>query len=401
MNKAIVLFLLLTIALLTSCLHHHLSIDGLPVIDVSRKYAEKEIILSNIAEITYVCLDSKRNDFLYKGTIQYITKNTIVVKCAVTHSILFFSKDGAPKSRFNRYGNGPEEYWGTVNQIVYDEAADDVFISIPFINYIQVYSSKGEYKRKLPLPHGVALSQMGSFDHQSLIIYDDSRRLYKAQPKTSKDNMNYLKQKMDSSFFLVSKADGQVLDYIPMNISQKDLSFKTPDGMPALLPLMNMVKHTEGFLLCNPETDTVFLYNKNKEFIPIICKIPLIDKSEPKIIINNCMDIDQYQFIEVQIVGWEYGNRKGNKHYIRDKKTGEVFQQKIVLPEYKGKTITISPDYSNFFYENGTIFSLDLYDLKQAYKDNRLRGKLKELVATLNENRDNDVFMLVDFKKTR
>jgi hypothetical protein len=42
--------------------------------------------------------------------------------------------------------------------------------------------------------------------------------------------------------------------------------------------------------------------------------------------------------------------------------------------------------------------SLSLYELKQAYLENKLSGKLKELVATLNEDEDNNVLMMVEFK---
>ena len=184
-----------------------------------------------------------------------------------------------------------------------------------------------------------------------------------------------------------------------MPTSQNDLSIKTHNGNPAWLIYNNIVKHVEGFLLCNPETDTVFLYNRNKELTPIIYKIPFVNKSEPKIILNNCMDVDKYQFIEVQTVGYDYlGARNRNKYYIRNKKTGEIYQQKIVLPDYKDKKIIISPDLNNFFHENGTHIEFDLIELKQAYRENKLNGKLKELVATLNELEDNNVFAIIIFK---
>jgi len=398
MNKNVFILLLLTISLLISCSQNKLSTDGLPVLDVTKKYPEKEIVISDIADITYVHLDTRHNEFLYRGSIQYVTENTIVVYDTSSNSILFFSKDGAPQSRFNRYGNGPEDYL-TINLIVYDEATDDVFISCLFMNYIQVYSSKGEYRRKIFLPHGVALSQMDCFDNQSLIVFDISRMQYKAQPKTSADNMDYLTYLIDSSFFLISKADGQVLNYIPMSASKNDLSFKTDKGNPMLLINTNVVKHAEGFLLCNPETDTVFLYSKTKELTPIICKIPSVGKSEAKIILNNCIDVEKYQFMEAKSVGSDYwGDNNIDKYYVRDKKTGKVYQQKIVIPEFKGKKIVIYPRHNNFFHENGTHIELDLTELKLAYRENMLSGKLKELVGTLNENEDNNVIMIVNFK---
>ena len=220
MDKKYFLFSLIIIELLTSCLQSNLSIDGLPVIDVTKNYPEKEIILSDIANITYLHLNSDNNDFLYKGTIKYITENAIVVNDVESGSVLFFSKDGIPKFRFNRYGNGPEEYL-RVHLIVYDETTDDVFISIPFINHI----------------------------------------------------------------------------------------------------------------------------------------------------------------MEVQTVGYEYFGDKGRMYYIRDKKTGKVYSQKILLSDYKGKTIVIKPDINNYFHENGMHIELDLIELKRAYRENKLSGKLNELVA--------------------
>ena len=268
MNKKKLLFSLLIVVLLTRCSHNNNKnnvICGLPIIDLNINYPEKVIDLSDISDITYIHLDSKRDEFLYKGSIKYITENSIVVYDRNSGSVLFFSKNGTPKSRFNRRGQGPEEYFGWI-QIVYDEAKDDVFISIN--NSIKVYSSIGEYKRNLHLPSGTRLFLMGNFDNQSLIVFDESRMLYKVQPKTAKDNMDYLNYRNDSSFFLISKADGQV-DYIQMSASQNDISLKTPSGqkIPSILYTTYIVKHTEGFLLCNPATDTAAIQREIFKFL--------------------------------------------------------------------------------------------------------------------------------------
>ena len=85
------------------------------------------------------------------------------------------------------------------------------------------------------------------------------------------------------------------------------------------------------------------------------------------------------------------------KYLIRNKKTGEVFRQKITLPDYKDKEFVIGIRTSRA-YDEGVFFELDLIELKQADRENKLSGKLKELVASLNENKDNNVFMFVDFK---
>jgi hypothetical protein len=109
-----------------------------------------------------------------------------------------------------------------------------------------------------------------------------------------------------------------------------------------------------------------------------------------------CMDAGRFQFMSV-IHYLTNGNTSPPAYYTMDKKTGEIFRQKIILPDYKGKDFYINPSFANY-YEKEYHFELDLIELKQAERENRLSGKLKELVATLNENEDNNVFMLVSFK---
>ena len=397
MNK-IGFFCFFTVALVASCSRNNPSKDGIPVIDATKNYPEKEILLTDIADVTYVHLDTKSDDFLYKGGISYLTENTIVVQDVSSGSVLFFSKDGTPISHFNRHGLGPQEYRGRRSSIAYDEVTDEVFIYNG--TTIQIYSSQGEYKRSIPLPYNVIINQMDCFDDQSLILFDINRRWYKAQPKTPEDNIDYLTHTIDSSFMLISRVDGQVLDYIEMFTEHKELSVKPTSGGAMMLVFTDLVKHAEGYLLGNPATDTIFLYNKNRELTPIICKIPLLSHNEPKIILNNCIDVDNYQFIVVQTMSYgQLGNQDSYKYLMRDKQTGEIFRQKIVMPDYQEKKITISPNLTNYFHENGTHIELDLIELKQAYNDNKLSGKLKELVASLNEFDDNNVFMFIKFKK--
>ncbi|MDR0699098.1 MAG: 6-bladed beta-propeller, partial [Tannerella sp.] len=70
----------------------------------------------------------------------------------------------------------------------------------------------------------------------------------------------------------------------------------------------------------------------------------------------------------------------------------------IILPDYKRKSFFISPRQSGRDYENGAFFELDLIELKQAYSENKLSGKLKELTASLDESKDNNIFLLFEFK---
>ena len=393
------LFLLFLITVLTTgCSSDRKTRGGLPFIDVRKNYPVKEIILTDMADVTYLHLNTDNDDFLYNSTINCMTENTIVVCDYISGSILFFSKDGSPKTFFNHKGGGPKEYTG-IRQISYDETADDVFV-LSFGNpeILLVYSSSGEYKRTLVLPQGTYINPFISFDDESLFIYN-SRADFK---KAALDEQDLPVDLFYEPFVRVSKENGEILDCIelPNNkiILRDERDIQGRRGVMGRTS--RFIKCKEGLLLCNPETDTVFLYRKDKSLTPIICKTPLVSDLDPMVYMNNCIDAGRYQFMEVFTVRWEEGSFPFPvRYFVRDKKTGEIFRQKIVLPEYQGKEFIISPLQTGNDYENGPWFELDLIELKEAYDDNRLSGKLKELVATLNEDEDNNVFMFVNFKQ--
>ena len=368
----------------------------LAYIDVRKNYPEKEIILTDIADVTYLHLNTDDDDYLYKGSINYVTENTIVVEDDVSGSFLFFSRDGNPKSRFNRRGNGPEEYVFAF-AIIYDEAADDLFVGRRYD--IMVYSSTGMFKRKITLPQGaMADGRMVSFDEHTLFFYDQSAEAKRAGFIVS-DETNISAKDDITPFYRISKKDGEVLDYVEIPYVPIFLGIylngQRIPGRPSRL-----MKCPEGVLLCSVETDTLFLYKHDKSLTPILYKTPSLASLDPKVYLNNYFERGQYQFISVCTAreGEVYPGVFPVTHYARNKRTGEVFRPKLLLPDYKGKEFIINPRGVGNIYENGYLFELDLIELKQAYRENKLSSELKELVATLNEDEDNNVFMLVKFK---
>jgi hypothetical protein len=399
MKKETVLYLFFLSILVTGCSSDKQSYEDLPYIDVRKDYPEKEINLTDIADVTYLHLSTASDDFLYKGKIDCVTQNTIVVIDRSSHSVLFFSKDGTPKSRFNRKGQGPEEYAG-VEFTMYDEEKDDVYILPGIFNtgsrYINVYSSSGEYKRKLTLPQAGHDNQMVFFDDRSILVYDNSKMWQNIRKKYSEDKTAF-SEPVDSTFFLISKTDGTVLEYINLPGNNIDISFITnlERTFFGQISYARVRKCPDGLFLYNPETDTVFLYSKNKSLIPYMCKKPLLSDLDPVIAMDICMDAGRFQVMSV--IPYLANKTSSARYYMRDKKTGEIFRQKIILPDYKGKDFYFDPRRTGY-YEKAYHFELDLIELKEAYRENRLSGKLKELVATLNKDGDNNVFMPVDFK---
>ena len=120
------LYLIFIIALLFGCTSDKQTTESIPIIVIRKNYSEQEIVLTDIAEFTDLHLNTQNDDFLYRGGINYKTENTLIVTDQASYSFLFFSKDGEPISGFNRYGQGPEEYFSPhFTNVCYDEATDD------------------------------------------------------------------------------------------------------------------------------------------------------------------------------------------------------------------------------------------------------------------------------------
>ena len=326
-----------------------------------------------------------------RGGIRCMTKNTYVVCDNYSQSVLFFSRDGAPKSRFNRNGQGPQDYL-EIGWILYDEEADDLFLCNTFSEidkrYIQVYSSTGEYKRKIAMPYNTELRSFFSFDNKSLFVYASYNPSVLGPGKDRETEIRY------TTYYRISKLNGEILDSLKLKSNDVSLVLRI-GAVRSLSNYRRLVKGIDGFFLCNPETDTVYYYSGDKSLTPVLHKIPLARNQDPKAVITNVADAGRYLFFSVETIA--SSTLTPFIYYFLDKETGEIFLQNLTLPDYKGKKITISAydaKDANYF-----IIGLDLYELKDAYKEDRLSGKLKELVATLNEDKDNNVYVLINLEK--
>ena len=399
-----ILYLIIIGAFAIGCSSDKQSKSGLLSIDIKKNYSEKDIALTDIADITYIHLNSQNADYLYRGGVKYITENSIVVVDVSSGSVLFFSRDGNPKSRFNHYGQGPEEYPATNFFITYDEKEDDLYVIVPGYtgicgHHTKVYSSMGEYKRTLNLP--ACPMPLVDFDDHSLFVYDMQYQ-YK---KMMKKEANFYSQ-VDSSIYRISKKDGKVLEYVEFPINEVNIVDKG-NGNRSISDYQRIISCAAGLFLCNPETDTVFHYGKDKVLTPVICKTPLVNDLNPKLMLTGFYDAGRYQYIKIEpLINYLESNippaelyESLVRYYIRDKQTDEIFRPKISLPDYKGKYLFIDSKKTYFNRkETITYFALDVFELKQAYKENKLSGKLKELVKALNENEDNNVYILATFK---
>lgn len=383
-------------------------------IDVTKNYPEKEIKLTDIADVSYVRFDAEQDEYLFQGNPVSVTKNQIVIY-TYSGDFLFFSREGKAKSRFNRKGEGPEEYVN-MRKAFYDEENDELFVSLG--NSIKIYTATGEYKRTLSLPKKAWINELVLYDSYSLILYDVSVRQEFALRKLNKmtgaeeqnetilpeDNDRYL-----SSIIRVSKIDGSLIEYIdvPENYDiELSASFQRGDMTGVNFgPSNRILKHKNGLLLCNQETGVVFLYDNKQLLTPVLEQKPLIETLNPIVYVNNLIETTNYQFIEAITLKQNVSTRSEaaylsfpSTYLISNKKDGSVYTQKIVLDDFKEKEINISPaTIARTLNAQTGYIPLTLDELKEAYDNDKLSGELKELVASMDEE-ENDIYVLLDFK---
>ena len=384
MKPKIILYLFLTVYFtFFSCISEKKNETDLLQFDISASYPEKEIKLEEIADIEYLQLEVNEGFLFYNSNWTIVASSKIIIFNRGDGDILIFSRDGKPISGFNHKGNGPEEYVEMLG-VIYDEISDEFFITS--LNKIAVYSVSGDFKRFIPLLNTYN-NYIVNFDTNTLLLYDE-------------DN------KYPSPFTFISKEDGNVVDIVDMPKDKEVITYIMHQTLTNNVvtrlnvirrPEYHFVKHNNGYLLTDFSIDTVFYLSEKKELYPILVRKPAIQSMDPIIYMNSFVETSNYEFVSAVTVREENMSLPVS-YLVRDKNTESVYRQKITFNDYRGKEITISPvTIANTQDSKLGLIVLSLVELQDANRENKLSGRLKELVDDSEED-GNDIFMLLHFK---
>ena len=374
-----------TKACLSLCMIVYLSLSGctpkkgsenkLIHLDISTSYPEKVLELEEVADIEYLQLELN-DDYLFAREPHIVTSDKIII--SQDGDVLIFSRDGSPLFKFNHKGNGPGEY-AYIEQLLYDEISDEIFIK--YADKIIAYSSKGEYKRTIPLLEIMysIYSQIVNYDSETFLIYDSNN----AYPST---------------FSFISKKDGVVVDSVLIPEREPVMHYSLSDGFLIFsLHNFHIVKYCNGHLLTDFSIDTVYFLSQSKELSPVFVRSPRIHSMDPIIYLNSFVEAGNYEFISAVRVVNE-NNRLPVTYLMRDKTTDSVFRQKITFNDYNEKLVNLSPHViANTNDSKLGLIILEFEELKEANRENKLSGKLKEMVEKSDKN-DNNIYMLLHFK---
>lgn len=359
--------------------------DALVTIDVMASYPEKDLVLQDFMDVEYIPLEST-DEFVTQGDVMAIGKELVLVKNYTNDGniYVFDRKTGKGLRVINRLGQGNEEY-AFVNGIVLDEENEELFVNSSPMKKILVYDLFGNFKRSFKHTEGSEYLEVCNYDRDHLLRYDMS--VY------YKDG-----EKKDAEFYhaVISKQDGCVVRGISIPFNTVKTPFIRKGDAVVVTSVRSITPSKNNWLLIETSSDTIYCYSRDNKMSPFLVKKTSAD---PEVFLTVGVVCDQYYFIQTvkKIFNFEKGRGFPKTDLMYDRKEDAVFLTSVLNADYVNRQkVDMTSHVGND--EVATFQNLAAYQLVEAYKKNELKGELKEIAASLNEE-SNPVVMLIKYKK--
>jgi hypothetical protein len=364
--------------------------DALITVDVTTKYPMKTLVLQDFMDVEYIALETN-DEFVCQGHLQDVGKKfIIVINRTGDGDIFIFDRSGKAIKKINRKGQGGEEYTGIV-WIALDEDKGELFVNDYFARKILVYDLEGNFKRIFQHKEGYKYGEMYSFDQEHLICHDVLNE--------NSGSLSLVNQ--GQSFMIISKQDGRVTKEIHIPFKEKKSAvirfLDEASGMSyAYAPstLHPLIPYFDNWVLVEISADTVYNYSPEHQIAPIIARKPSVQSMDPEVFLFLSLLTDRYYFMET--VKKEMGFPDG-EDLLYDRKENAIFRYVVYNDDYlyNEKAFLKSRPINK---EIPSRQILEAHELVEAYEKGKLKGRLKEIAAELDEE-SNPVLMLIKHKK--
>jgi hypothetical protein len=382
--SAAMLFALLT----TACGSGNKEVSELPQIDVNTNYPEKEICLQDVAEVSYVALDSQ-DDLLFNGSVGSLSDKGIVIYDGSNQRLLFFDKQGKFLNSVDRKGQGPEEYSMMFKALV-DWDKDEVLVLNSYSQSV-VYSLDGTFKRRLTFESDVNPSDVYYWSDGQCVSY---RKAYL-------DEDGQLEPYQPIVFY--SRETGKMEDSLSYRKEHEFPLIIGNGSMKMEISYPSLVKLNGDVYVNDLSADTIYrLVHPTKALQPVITRTPSVLDDKEGYFMDLYGITPQFYFFKFSSrqLSFDAGNFRiideMSKNAIYDRKDGKVYH-----PKFSNKDYPSMEKFDLRFSEEvdacATI-EFEAFDLIEALEAGELSGELKTVAEGLKED-DNPVLMVVKFKE--
>jgi hypothetical protein len=391
MKKVIAIFTILPFVTV-GCLKNKRSTDEFVTVDVTASYPQKELILQDLFDVEYIPLETT-DEFLTTAYVQAIGENSIVVRNLVRDGNIFFfdRRSGKGVRIINRLGQGGEEYL-IPQKVSLDEDNGEVFVNDNNLEKILVYDLSGKFKRSFRHKENTIYSRIYPFDRDNLIALNRAR--------------NYHKESINQ-FLIISKQDGSVIREIQIPYKKKKETYLAREGGGDSAAPLNeeLIPYGNSWILTDPSSDTIYSYSSQHNMKPMIARTPSIQSMEPEIFLFPGVITDRYYFMQTVKREYDFTTHTGwpRIDLVYDRQEKKIFRYVVYNDDFKtGKTVNLGGELAVLTVFNqdevALVAKLESSELLEAYREDQLKGRLKELAAGLNEE-SNPVIMLAKYKK--
>lgn len=385
MKQIKAIFAIVLLAVLAGCGGNRHSKDDLIIVDVSKSYPEKELILQDLMDVEYIALETS-DEFLTQGLVKDVGKEYVLVTNRTNDGdiLLFDRQTGKGVRKINRKGQGAEEY-PRIQGIILDEANGEIFVKT-LGNKILVYDLSGGFKCCLNL--GREVSSVLDYDKDHLICYDMSDYHSKGEERSK------------AYHIILSKQDGSVTGeiFIPFKTINTPI-VKDGDRFVANYSYQIRLSHGKCTLM-DASSDTIYNYEPDGTLTPCVVRTPSAPAMQPEVFLYMGISTDRYCFMQTvqNVFNFEKGNGFYDDELVYDKKEKALFQVTVCNGDYVEKRpVAMTAKPINREIEDVT--TLNAPRLVEIYKEGGLKdGKLKEIASKLDEE-DNPVVMLIKQKR--
>ena len=395
-NVSILGIILLLLLSCTGPSTHSLS-NELIEIDVKKEYPKKDIVLNDIAEITYIPLETNDSSVIHPSFEMSLSTDTIITGDYFQSKLFFFNKKGDYLGGFKRCcGQSGTEYH-SLNLFTVDYTQQELYVYDDFFLSYILYDFSGNFKRRIKLPKQVWLRHLYVYDDKNLIGY--SKWSWHGNFDGKSDVVE------ENPYYFIDKQTG-AMSPVPITIKKRisdDVKFrdeKTGESILTSLYMNPMLKTKDGFIIADPSLDTV--YHFVNDVLTPVTVFKNRDMEENLVDLHSVIFYsDRYLLLEVQKKEVDYARKTLVEHpnhfLFCDRETQEICEATLYISDKTSKLKIDSYDVSEI-PDNMFVSLFTAGYLKWLLEQGTLKGELKKIAENLDEEA-NSVMMIAKFKQ--